>query len=223
MSNPRYRIAVGLTVAALLASCSPPKVISDADRAAVRQEALAILAKRPLHAVVDVVEPMCPSGSKDKVLGEDCVFRADQRATEAISAANKVADEMHVFMDVCKKHRDELAAAIVRDPAFLETLLRSTVHSHDCYLYPTRRETCARDHAVPAVDAEIENMFAKTLAAAIRGDGDEHARATIWTVPGALANFDKLYDNDVRAYQEQVPDLDEQLVTRLLSAAKSQK
>ena len=223
MASHRYRIAVGLAVAALFASCSRPKVVSDGDRAAARRQALAILAKRPLHKVPDVVEPMCPSGSEDKVLGEDCVFKDDQRATEAISAANRVADEMLVFMDVCKKHRDELAAAIVRDPTFLDTLLRATVHSHDCYLDPTRRESCARDHAVPAVDAEIENMFAKTLAAAIRGDGDEHARSTIWTVPGALANFDKLYDNDIRAYQEQVPDLDEQIVTRLLSTAKPQK
>jgi hypothetical protein len=45
----------------------------------------------------------------------------------------------------------------------------------------------------------------------------------IWTAPGALADFDKLYDNDLRAYQEQVPDLDAQIVVRLLGAAKARQ
>ena len=221
MAGCKHRRTVALAVAAaLVASCSHARSVNNDDPSVVRQQALAILAKRPMLPVAHVVAPMCPPGS-ELDSGNDCFLEPEQRPHEALYAANMVVVEMLVFMDVCNKHRDEIAAAIVRDPRFVDTLLRATVHAHDCFLYPDGRESCARDLAVPEVDAQIENMFAKTLAAAIRGDSYSQTRSAILTAPGALSDFDKLYDSDLRAYQEQVPDLDAQIVIRLLGAAKA--
>ena len=89
---------------------------------------------------------MCPPGS-ELDSGNDCFFEPEQRPNEALSAANMVVVEMLVFMDVCNQHRDEIAASIVRDPKFVDTLLRTTVRAHDCYVYSMRRESCARDLA----------------------------------------------------------------------------
>jgi hypothetical protein len=204
-----------VSLAFCLASCSHP-----ARTEQLRQQALSILAKRSTLPVPRVTA-MCGAGSPGSPYCS--MVDASERSSAVDAASSNLQIEMLVFMRSCERHRDELAAAIARDPAFIDVLLQRTVRAHDCYWLADSRSSCALDKAVPSVDAQIENMLAKTLAAAIRKDDYVATRETIWTAPDALSELDKLYDDDLRAYAAQDVGGEESRIVELLRGAHAGK